>query len=58
MPIYALALIIVMIVRPQGLFGIRELWDTAPWRRLVGKPGKLAAPRAVARPAPGSEDKP
>jgi branched-chain amino acid transport system permease protein len=35
MPIYALALIVVMIVRPQGLFGIRELWDLGPWRRHV-----------------------
>ena len=35
MPIYALALIIVMIVRPQGLFGIKELWDLAWWRRYV-----------------------
>jgi branched-chain amino acid transport system permease protein len=35
MPVYALALIIVMILRPQGLFGIKELWETALWRRLV-----------------------
>ncbi|MDB4953731.1 MAG: inner-rane translocator [Myxococcales bacterium] len=35
MPIYALALIIVMIVRPQGLFGIKELWDLPWWRRYV-----------------------
>jgi branched-chain amino acid transport system permease protein len=27
MIIYALALIIMMIVRPQGLFGIREIWE-------------------------------
>jgi branched-chain amino acid transport system permease protein len=51
MPIYALTLIVVMIVRPQGLFGIKELWDTALWRRLVGrgKPGGAGAPRAIAR---------
>jgi branched-chain amino acid transport system permease protein len=50
MPIYALALIIVMIVRPQGLFGIKELWDTALWRRLIGKHGANGGtPRAVAR---------
>jgi len=35
MPVYALALIIVMIVRPQGLFGIKELWDLTIWRRYV-----------------------
>jgi branched-chain amino acid transport system permease protein len=50
MPIYALALIIVMIVRPQGLFGIKELWDTQLWGRLVGKSrGKPTTPRAIAR---------
>lgn len=35
MPIYALALIIVMIVRPSGLFGIRELWTLGPWQRHI-----------------------
>jgi branched-chain amino acid transport system permease protein len=54
MPIYALALIVVMIVRPRGLFGIKELWDTAPWRRLIGG---NRAPRAIARPA-RPEDRP
>jgi len=60
MPIYALALIVVMIARPQGLFGIKELWETGWWRRLIGKPngrngngdgdGKPGgAPRAIAR---------
>jgi branched-chain amino acid transport system permease protein len=48
MPIYALALIIVMIVRPQGLFGIKELWDTHLWRRFVGR-GRATTPRAIAR---------
>ena len=33
MIVYSLALIIMMIVRPQGLFGIREIWD----RRAGGK---------------------
>lgn len=32
MIIYALALIIMMIVRPQGLFGLREIWDFLPRR--------------------------
>jgi branched-chain amino acid transport system permease protein len=30
---YALLLIIVMIVRPKGLFGTRELWQLRGWRR-------------------------
>jgi branched-chain amino acid transport system permease protein len=33
MVIYALLLILIMIVRPQGLLGIREIWDYLPWRR-------------------------
>jgi branched-chain amino acid transport system permease protein len=49
MPIYALALILVMILRPQGLFGIRELWDTAWWQRLFGSHHKKTTPRAIAR---------
>ena len=40
MPVYALALIVVMIVRPQGLFGIKELWDTRLWRRWTGRAGQ------------------
>ncbi|HUJ62631.1 MAG TPA: branched-chain amino acid ABC transporter permease [Kofleriaceae bacterium] len=35
MPVYALALIVAMILRPQGLFGIKELWDLRWWRRRV-----------------------
>jgi ABC-type branched-subunit amino acid transport system permease subunit len=36
MVLYALALIIMMIVRPQGLFGVREIWDYVPemWHRI------------------------
>jgi branched-chain amino acid transport system permease protein len=33
MILYALALIIMMIVRPQGLFGVREIWDYRPGSR-------------------------
>ena len=43
MPVYALALIIVMIVRPQGLLGIRELWDLGPWQRHVKPPWRRFA---------------
>ena len=32
MVIYSLLLIVMMIVRPQGLFGIREIWDYLPVR--------------------------
>lgn len=34
---YALALIIVMIARPQGIMGVKELWETSLWRRAVAK---------------------
>ncbi len=34
MILYALLLILLMIFRPQGLLGVKELWDFArPWRR-------------------------
>jgi len=51
MPVYALALIVVMILRPQGLFGIQELWDTRPWRRMIARLGfRTAVPRATVVP--------
>jgi branched-chain amino acid transport system permease protein len=31
---YALALILVMILRPQGIMGVQELWEV-PWARLA-----------------------
>ncbi|MBL9031706.1 MAG: branched-chain amino acid ABC transporter permease [Phycisphaerae bacterium] len=34
MIIYALALILIMIFRPKGLFGVREVWDRATWAWL------------------------
>ena len=37
MPIYALALIVVMIVRPQGLLGIKELWELSWWSKIFKK---------------------
>jgi branched-chain amino acid transport system permease protein len=35
MIVYALALILMMIFRPQGLFGVHEVWDPALWRGLL-----------------------
>ena len=37
MIVYALALIVVMILRPQGIMGVKELWETSWWRRLARK---------------------
>ena len=41
MVIYALALIVIMSARPQGLFGVREIWDYLPesWQCWRGKSG-------------------
>ncbi len=38
MPIYALALILMMILRPQGILGLKEIWEL-PWftRRKAAK---------------------
>ncbi len=33
MVIWSLALILMMIFRPQGLLGVREVWEIGPWRR-------------------------
>lgn len=32
---YALALILMMLLRPQGIMGVKELWETSWWRRGV-----------------------
>ncbi|HEY6001592.1 MAG TPA: branched-chain amino acid ABC transporter permease [Anaeromyxobacter sp.] len=45
MVVYALLLVVLMLLRPQGIFGTREIWDLAPFRRLP-------RPRPLA-PAPG-----
>ncbi len=37
---YALALVLMMILRPQGLFGLRELWELAPWRKVFRRGGR------------------
>lgn len=41
--VYALALILMMIFRPQGLFGVHEIWDRAVWGRFFGKGRKEGA---------------
>jgi branched-chain amino acid transport system permease protein len=33
MPVYALALILMMILRPQGILGLREIWELPALRR-------------------------
>ena len=43
MIVYALALIIMMIVRPQGLFGTKEIWELDVWRKLRKRRKEAAA---------------
>ncbi len=46
---YALLLVVLMLARPQGLFGTRELWDLPLFRRLP-RPRRLAAESEGAPP--------
>jgi branched-chain amino acid transport system permease protein len=39
---YALALILMMILRPQGLFGLKELWELSIWKKVFTR-GKAAS---------------
>ena len=49
MVIYSLLLIVLMLLRPQGIFGTRELWDLRLFRRLP-RPRPLAATPGGASP--------
>lgn len=40
MIIFALALILMMILRPKGLLGVREVWDADLWRSIFRRGGK------------------
>ena len=52
MVLYALALILLMIFRPQGLFGIREIWDWFPGRRRGREPRGFEVQPQPPSPAP------
>ncbi len=43
MILYAGSLIVMMIVRPQGIFGLREIWEMPPFKKKQAPP-KLGAP--------------
>ena len=44
MPIYALALILMMILRPQGILGLREIWELSWLKRwLPARSGQVSA---------------
>ncbi len=64
MVIYSLALIVLMLVRPRGLFGSTEAWDLVKnwWRKRTGKagadkPAKQEPRHADSRAAPLPEGK-
>src|SRR6266702_1320346 len=38
------AMVVLMLVRPRGLLGTREIWDLLPWRRGKGGPPPAKAP--------------
>jgi branched-chain amino acid transport system permease protein len=40
---YALALILMMILRPQGLFGIKEIWELSIWRKIFKRRKAVAS---------------
>jgi branched-chain amino acid transport system permease protein len=41
---YASALIVMMLVRPQGLLGVREIWERRTWGWLLGDGRKRGNP--------------
>jgi branched-chain amino acid transport system permease protein len=54
MILYSLALILMMIARPQGLFGVREVWERAAWEWLVPLHRPTAAEAAARGDARGA----
>jgi hypothetical protein len=40
MIVYALALVVVMILRPQGIMGVQEIWELGWWRKLTQRKAK------------------
>jgi branched-chain amino acid transport system permease protein len=48
--VFAVLLIVMMILRPQGLLGVREIWDF--WKRQPRVPESVSYPQASGRSAP------
>jgi len=46
---FALALIIMMIARPQGIFGVGEVWDRSLWMRIASAFMRADAPEGSRR---------
>lgn len=47
MIVWALTLILLMMFRPQGLLGVREVWDPSLWRWLKKKPPAGQSPKGA-----------
>src|SRR5437764_863408 len=47
MVIYSVALVVLMLVRPRGLFGTLEAWDFLPWNRRRRAPRKIELSEAL-----------
>jgi branched-chain amino acid transport system permease protein len=56
MVVYALLLIALMLLRPQGIFGTREIWDLPIFRRLFGRTRLAATGPAGASPTQVRDD--
>ena len=56
MVVYALLLIVLMLLRPQGLFGTRELWDLPFLRRFLRARGLPVPARAAGAPPTAVRD--
>jgi branched-chain amino acid transport system permease protein len=56
MVLYAILLIALMLTRPQGLFGTRELWDLAPFRRVPWKKLGVNTAGEVGSPVEAHDD--
>lgn len=46
MILFALSLVLIMIFRPQGLLGVREVWDKVLWRESLSRVARLKGGRA------------
>jgi branched-chain amino acid transport system permease protein len=46
MVLFALALIAMMILRPQGLLGVREVWDGSLWKDMIRRRTQKRARKA------------
>ncbi len=56
MVVYAFLLIMLMLLRPQGIFGTREIWDLPIFRRLARSRATAAAGPAGASPTQVRDD--